>query len=61
MSSDKAKTERQKIETARRNLNKTRCVFFMVFVFPILEQKIRDKEDQKAVWDGAVLPATSTT
>jgi len=36
-------------------------VFSLYFVFPILEQKIRDKEDQKAVWDGAALPATSTT
>ncbi|CAF0757938.1 unnamed protein product [Rotaria sp. Silwood1] len=42
MSSDKTKTERQKIETARK-------------------QKIRDKEEQQTVWDGGVLPTTSTT
>ncbi|CAF3553348.1 unnamed protein product [Rotaria socialis] len=42
MSNDKTKTERQKIETARK-------------------QKIRDKEEQKTVWDGGVLPAPSTT
>ncbi|CAF1091469.1 unnamed protein product [Rotaria sordida] len=42
MSSDKTKTERQKIETAR-------------------QQKIRDKEEQKTVWDGGILSATSTT
>ncbi|CAF1310309.1 unnamed protein product [Adineta steineri] len=41
MSSDKTKTERQKLETAK-------------------QQKKRDKEEQKAVWDGAVLPTTST-
>ncbi|CAF3954226.1 unnamed protein product, partial [Rotaria magnacalcarata] len=42
MSNDKTKTERQKIETARK-------------------QKIRDKEEQKTVWDGGILPAPSTT
>jgi len=42
MSSDKTKTERQKIESAR-------------------QQKIRDKEEQKTVWDGGVLPVTPTT
>jgi hypothetical protein len=25
------------------------------------EQKIRDKEEQKTVWDGGVIPATPTT
>ena len=62
MSTDKTKTERQKIESARRkapafaSANRPIALFFHA-----LEQKIRDKEEQNTVWDGGVLPTASTT
>ena len=62
MSSDKTKTERQKIESARRMSNHwISLLFFLKFEFFSSEQKIRDKEEQKSVWDGGVIPATPTT
>ena len=60
MSNDKAKTERQKIETARReNLNAE--LSFERGDLRLLEQKVRDKEEQKTVWDGGVLPSPSSS
>lgn len=59
MSSDKTKNERQKIESARRTQISNTFFFFSVNKnFSFLEQKIRDKEEQKTVWDGGVLPPT---
>ena len=61
MSTDKTKTERQKIESARRKAATFSSANQPTAVLRALEQKIRDKEEQKTVWDGGVLPTASTT
>ena len=60
MSSDKTKTERQKIESARRMSKQSSPKRYSNIYFS-LEQKIRDKEEQKTVWDGGALPSSSST
>ena len=61
MSTDKTKTERQKIESARRKALLFSCANQPIARFRTLEQKIRDREEQTTVWDGGVLPTASTT
>lgn len=65
MSVDKARSERQKIEAARSKngqfFEKIRTDGMIHDRSSLLEQKARDKEEQKAVWDGEFLPATSSS
>ncbi len=45
----------------QQDVRLTEHFFFQKFEFFSSEQKIRDKEEQKTVWDGGVIPATPIT